>query len=260
MTFAAGFSTASAQRCGALVVLMLLAVQSALAQTTCENFGFIPKGTKHVYNNVWGAAAKIDPVTGHSQCVAVDESSVRFEWRNFPSGRGQVKSYPHVTVGWDWDGKITKESIFPMGVARAESLQSDFAVEMSAIGRYNLGFDIWLSRTSKVSEPREELTHEIMIWTASQGMKQYHPAIGSLTVAGRTFDLHTSSTQEGKWRYIAYVAREPMTKGTLPVGAFFADLRRKGLLKGDEIIHGVSFGNEIVEGQGASTLRAFDVR
>jgi hypothetical protein len=241
-------------------LLLCLSLAPVYAQQTCEQQGFMKQGPRHVYNNIWGVGNDNDPVRGFRQCTTLEGDAVRFRWENFAPGKGGVKSYPHVTLGWDWDGKHTPTTLLPASIADASKMLADFDIEASGRGRFNVSFDLWLSRKPTITKPREELTHEIMIWLDNRGMTTTRPITARPVIDGREFDLYAGDAAFGKWKYIAFKARKPVLRGTVAIGPFLTYLRETGWLKGDEYINGVSLGPEIVDGSGETRINAFELR
>ncbi|MCE3271468.1 MAG: Endoglucanase [Ramlibacter sp.] len=248
------------QHAAAFALLSALLAVPAVAQIVCDDHGKIRQGSKTVFNNIWGTSDKGDPVKGYRQCASVErDGTVRFEWSNFERGRGRVKSYPHITLGWDWDNTHSGAAFLPMGIQKATGLASTFEVESRGRGTHNLAFDIWLSRERHPTEPRKQLTHEVMIWLDKTEWDIPRRKKARVTFDGRDFDLYVDDTAYGSWKVISFVAVQPMLSGRLALAPFFRYMVQEGLAQGDEFINGISFGNEIGYGEGRTTIRRFDV-
>lgn len=220
-----------------------------------KDFAKIKRGT--VFNNIWGISR--DPVNGFSQCMIVNDSEVIFRWKKFDRGKGKVKSFPHITSGWDWNGLYTDESFFPLSLDDALGLVASFEVITSGSGTYNTTFDIWMSHTRLPGRPRQDLTHEVMIWVDKNNWNIPRKRSSVVKLDGRLFDLYNDPTTFGSWRVVSFVAHDPILHGKLNLGTFFSYLKSIGVLSGKEFVNGISFGNEIVHGDGETIINDFDV-
>ncbi|MEJ5990735.1 hypothetical protein WG902_12100 [Ramlibacter sp. PS3R-8] len=239
--------------------LLPLCVGAAEPSVSCDDQAVFRRAAVNVFNNVWGTSEKGDPVKGYRQCISVDGDTIKWEWSNFQRGKGRVKSYPHVTVGWDWDGQYSAGSPLPMLATASGKLAADFAVTSRGSGTHNLALDIWMSREQHPKEPRTQLTHEVMIWLDKHEWDIPRKRQDTVTIDGRKFDLYVDETSYGKWKVVSFVAKQPMLRGSISLGPFFELMLRRSLLRGDEIINGISFGNEIGFGEGATTLHKFEI-
>lgn len=210
-----------------------------------------------VFNNIWGISR--DPVNGFSQCMIVGDSEVIFRWKNFEHGQGKVKSFPHITSGWDWNGLYTDQSIFPLNLDDALGLVASYNVITTGSGTYNTAFDVWMSRTRLPGRPRQDLTHEVMIWIHRNNWNIPRKRSGVVRIDGRLFDLYNDPTTYGSWRVVSFVAHQSIMHGKLKLGAFFSYLKSIGVLSGNEYVNGISFGNEIVHGNGETVINNFNI-
>ena len=242
-------------------ILLVTSSASWAKNSTCDPQGVLYRDGYSVLNNIWGVTPKNDPVRGFSQCVTVfDDGVTRFQWSNFAQGRGKIKSYPHISVGWDWSGKFSKEGIFPLAVNVSSSLTAFFDFETSGSGTYNTSFDIWMSRLANPLEPRKDLSHEVMIWLDKKDWKIPRQRKAEVVVDGQVYDLYLDPTPYGQWQVVSFVAQIPNFRGSLNLGQFFTYLASIGVLGGNEYINGVSFGNEIGSGSGITLIKSFYIK
>ena len=98
-------------------------------------------------------------------------------------------------------------------MAPAFSLRANYTAHVNANGRYNLAFDLWLTRNGGAGVA--DITHEIMFWVLNQGASPGGGYVRDVTLAdGRTCALWYSSDVNGH-PYYAFVFQEPVLTGAI---------------------------------------------
>jgi hypothetical protein len=102
---------------------------------------------------------------------------------------------------------------------------------------WNIAFDIWIG---------QEFTHELMIWTDNWNQRPAGNQVGTTTIGGRQYQVWRSGSGDGG--ILTYVSVVPQTSGTMPLAAFFADVRARGWTP--TTTWQVDYGVEIVDTNG----------
>lgn len=210
------------------------------------------------HNNIYGAKSLRDARKNYRQCTTAtlkDElASFQIQWE-FPPFASGIKSYPHVTYGWDWKAAQLFQKI-PAALTSIKSMRFSHSVVINSNDRLNVAYDIWIS--NEIDPKRSNLTDEVMIWIIDQNTKILEKPIGSVFIRGNNFDLvHRKVRPEvGNWNYFAFVSKHPLLVGEIDVIEFLSYLRDKKLLAGT-ILNGVSFGPELIEGSGSIVVDGF---
>ncbi len=102
---------------------------------------------------------------------------------------------------------------------------------------WNIAFDIWIG---------DGFSHELMIWTENWGQRPAGNQIGTTTIGGQQYQVWRSGSGDGG--IITYLSVTPQTSGTMPLAAFFADVRARGWTP--TTTWQVDYGVEIVDTNG----------
>ena len=243
-----------------LGVLVFLAGCAPVAQKNSADGAVILLGNGSVViNNVWNAKAAMG---AHEQTVFQSNEkgvkSIGWKWK-WPLSLAVV-AYPEVMYGDSpWSRPLNRAKGMPHQVGSG-SMTADFDVTIHGDGIYNMAFSFWV--VSALPATKERITHEVMIWNLNNRMVPAGTRTETVDLDGGTFDLwvlkahkDVSGENSNTWDYIAFVAREPILKGPLNLGAFFDYLLDKGLITRDHYVTSVEFGNEIVLGSGTVQIQ-----
>jgi Glycosyl hydrolase family 12 len=238
-----------------------------LAQTS-QDWGNIPfgDGVCAVVNNTWNRAAGGN---GFEQSVFIEDLSANHSvgwrwnapWRLLPT----VVSQPQIVCGnKPWDPRVRPDDGFPF-LAGRKRLKAAFDVQLHARGIYNMAFTVWA--VSAIPASRRNITHEIMIWTASAWLSPAGRRVDSMTVNGITYEVYiephqtdASGQNANTWTYVAFVPSTAVLRGPLDITAFTDYLIRRGTLKADQYVTSLEFGNEVSMGTGVAEIREFAIR
>ena len=102
---------------------------------------------------------------------------------------------------------------------------------------YNIAFDIWIGNA---------FSHELMIWTDNWNQRPAGNQVGTTTIAGQQYQVWRSGSGDGG--IFTYVSVVPQTSGTMPLSAFFADVRTRGWTA--NTTWQVDYGVEVVDTEG----------
>lgn len=243
-----------------------MAVTSAEAETDsqrekCDWYAITHHGEYGLHNDVWGAKRGITPLADYMQCMSapsgVDGIGGSFRWKFRPRS-DSIKSYPHVTYGWDFS-KPVDAKLLPVRVGDLSSLLVQYDYDIQSKAKYNVAFDIWLS--DKERPVRDDLTTELMIWIEVHKLKQKRPRLDRLTVNGLRYDFFSGAVPVGQWTYNAFVAvdRPAARNAVIDIAPYMRALQRKGIINSNTYVNGISFGAELTDGEGWFDIKNFRV-
>jgi hypothetical protein len=181
-------------------------------------------------------------------------------WGLLPS----VVSQPQIVCGnKPWDPRVRPDDGFPF-LAGRKRLRAEFDVELRARGIYNMAFTVWA--VSALPASRQNITHEIMIWTATAWLSPAGRRVDSMAVNGISYDVYieprqtdASGQNANSWTYVAFVPASRVFRGPLDITAFTDYLMRRGTLKADHYLTSLEFGNEVSMGTGIAEIRKFAI-
>lgn len=183
---------------------------------------------------------------------------------NTPGNRAEVLSMPEIVCGdKPWDTPKSLRSEFPFRAGEKAPV-IDFDIDLKAEGTFNMAFSLWA--VSKQPAVRENIALEIMVWNVAHGQQPSGEKIGAVNAAGTVFDLYLKKDQgmvtgpdPFTWPLVQFVARDPLTKGTLDLRPFLDDLIARGLLQRGAWLTSVELGNEVTDGRGEVRLKTLAV-
>lgn len=226
----------------------------------------LSKGQCAVVNNTWNRAAA---GRGFEQSVFVEDvgraQMVGWKWQAPWHFLPRVVSQPQIVRGnKPWGPKTRPDDGFPFAVGEKD-ITADFDVHLRANGIYNMAFSLW--GVSAIPPSRNDITHEIMIWTMSSGQSPAGQRVDSITVSGVSYDVYlepnhkdASGQNQNSWTYVAFVPSQPVLRGPVEISAFLEYLLRRGTLSRHHYVTSLEFGNEVSQGKGIVEIRGFTVR
>ncbi len=219
----------------------------------CTDNGVVALGPVLLENNVWNRGDLSD----YSQCVeavAGDPLDLRWRW-SWPAGDQMPRASPGVVFGWKpWQPRSTSSAL-PRRLDEIRRMVVDYEVDVRAKGRFNMAFDLWV--TGSLPPTPESVTHEIMIWSMNAGMVPHGDRMDRVSIGGVRYEVYKGPME--KWMYIAFASTENRSAGRLPVHEFLRYLEREGHVPPGAYLASIDYGNEVVEGQGETTLRCFGI-
>lgn len=208
----------------AFQVFFLLAACAAEPRfVTSDPNGGWPHEGYYVHNNMWNSA-KYNPCTSRLSAWSHSNWHVLARMNN-EKGDGAVKVYPNVHRNYR-----------NVPIASFESITSTFAGTGPKAGIYNFAYDLWINGIARPG------CTEIMIWTENYKQVPGGKHVEDALFGGRAFKVYKRSGSE----YIAFVASENFTSGTLDLLEIVKWVVDKGWLSGNSTLHQVCYGVEIV--------------
>ncbi|MBF0494958.1 MAG: VCBS repeat-containing protein [Deltaproteobacteria bacterium] len=206
-----------------------------------------------IVNNTYNTQVATPPVV---ECI----NTTGWNW-NIVNSSNNVVSYQSVIFGWHpWDPAGTTP-LLPIRIVNIQSVNLNFDVSTikSNDSVMNTAVDIWVN--SDATPNPSNIIGEIMIWTQNYGMTPWPGAQiiePNLTVGGSNYAVYyLANGPSGK--SVAFVRTSPTSSGTLPCHELFKFLTDKGIFTGDNYISSIEFGNEVVRGNGTTTLNSYSV-
>jgi len=237
-------------------------------EAKCGEFFTINEGPYRYENNTWGS----HKARGRwEQCLLEREVDDRVErgWTwNWPGLDPSVFAYPEIIYGWKpWSGGVSTDPRFPLKVADVKHLVIRYKVETQATGAYNLAPEIWLTRSGHASNSPNPgiITTEIMFWMDYRA--EARPAgriVDNPVVDGVTYELWKADSIGDKgngqgWVLYSFKSPRIQHEGTISVHSLLAYMVEKQLIKADEYVASVEFGNEVVGGSGTTWIKNFAI-
>jgi hypothetical protein len=189
--------------------------------TTSDQYGMWHLDPYFVYNDMWG-------ISGYQVRQTLYACSYS-NWyvvatMNNNSGDGHVKTYPNSHRDYASQPKITSFG----------SITSSFNISGTPGGIYEYAYDIWVNGIASNGST------EVMIWNYNHGQRPAGSVVATATLGGRTYQVWKSGT------YIAFVASQNFTSGTLDLLQVFKWIIRQGWLTSSATLGQVDYGVELV--------------
>ena len=223
--------------------------------SSCINWAEFRINEFLISNNVWGKGTE----TNYEQCIYYKFTNNQLEigWNWDWPGNGGVRAYPEIIFGLKpWSSESTSQ-LLPAQVNNNQ-ITLKYSGTASAIGQWNLAYDIWL--TNSITPVPANVTHEIMIWMhKSNSITPAGTNRGTITIGGNNFDLWVNENHNDSWTYIAFVSDTTRLSATLDLNAFMVYLISNDYISEDLFISGIEFGTEIFEGIGNIKLSEYNV-
>jgi hypothetical protein len=230
-------------------------------------------------NSQWGKG-DID-IKSFSQCIFkstfnnITNYGWNWDWPNpLNSNRyGKVKAYPHILYGRNphtpISSRISTTQKLPVLINSITGLTVQYkstSSYTSLLNQYDLAFDLWL--TSSKTPDATNIKYEIMIFEDKSLMPLQNPLniVGTFTYEGIIYDLIKYITEDSpSWQYLAFIPHSSVSTSarTLDIMPFLNYLRTNNHISANDYLTdylcNVSFGNEIWEGSGATTIYNYAV-
>ncbi len=238
-------------------------------QRICTPWQEISYGNYRLQNNVWNADAVYSD--NWSQCIELTGSTSapvakwNYNWRPRAGGNEySVKSYPQVYYGrktrYNLSGTVAQTGL-PAHIDSLPQFYVDFAYSETGNAERNVAFESFFHTSCEAEQNNKHF--ELMVWVGKPDVRTPGPPVGTATIDGREWDVYINPSLG--WAYVAYVAKTPMTSGTLDWNAFVEWTRDSAPAYGVPAIGStcmgaIELGTETFWGSGTFTLDRFNVR
>jgi hypothetical protein len=140
------------------------------------------------------------------------------------TGDGAVKTYPNVHMDFSAAPAISSFS----------AISSSFGHEGPHVGIYEFAYDIWLNGVAANGST------EVMIWTDNFNQVPSGSVQETVTFDGQSYQVWKSGS------YIAFVAANNVTSGTLNLLSFFNHIIAQGWIPSTSTLGAIDYGVELV--------------
>lgn len=218
----------------------------------------------YIINNVWGKGT----ITDYTQWLTkADQNAMYpFGWKwSWPKKNvDQVKGYPSISYGWmPWATSSTNTKL-PLSIGGIKDLDIEFDLIQKSTGKYNLSFDLWITKQPGNTQPPEQnIEREIMIWidhALFQFPKEWF--VETLLFDNEKYDFYKASnlrTANYSRDFLVFVRQNPVSKGKLDIRGFLDYLVTNDHIQPSEYLKNVDLGNEIWYGTGETQITGFTV-
>jgi hypothetical protein len=198
------------------------------ASSTCSHPSFVTSdqqggqtfGNYYVTNDMWNVgnysvSQTLSACSYHSWYVTAT--------MNNNAGDGAVKTYPNVHQDFN-EPTITSFN----------TISATFAQSGTPGGIYEYAFDVWINGVA------DNNSTEVMVWTQNHGQAPSGSTMGRMTAGGHSFQVWKAGT------YIAFVADQDFSSGTVDLLSIFKYVISKGWLTNSATIGQIDYGVELV--------------
>jgi Glycosyl hydrolase family 12 len=196
--------------------------------------GIWGNGGYYVYNNMWN-------VSGYNVSETLYACSYS-NWyvtatMNNDSGDGAVKTYPNVQMNFN-----------EPQISSLHSVTSTYAQTSPQTGIYEDAYDIWLNGVASSGST------EVMVWTQNYHQVPAGSQEATATLGGHSYTVYRTSSGG----YIAFVADQNSSSGTVDLLAIFNWLIAKGWIPADSTLGQICYGVELVSTNGVPATFSFN--
>jgi hypothetical protein len=131
-------------------------------------------------------------------------------------------------------------------------------------GKYNLAFDLWITKKpGKTNPPEENIVREIMIWLDYKNVQL--PADwykGKVTINGEVYKFYKAenfSTEKYRRTYLAFLKAKTENSGKTKIDEFIKYLVDSKHILPEEYLKNIDLGNEIWYGTGKTILNEYSI-
>jgi glycosyl hydrolase family 12 len=163
-----------------------------------------------------------------------------------------VKSYPDVQMDFQAPGASNGSGV---PISLFNSITSTFAETSPHIGIYDDAYDIFVNSNMIVGQG----TTEIMIWVDNYNQVPSGTKVSTAPLDNRNYDVYYEADNGDGGHYIAFVANESFSDGTVDILAFFKYAIDQSWIPATAPLNQICFGVEISEtGGGEATFEFTD--
>jgi hypothetical protein len=162
-----------------------------------------------------------------------------------------VKTYPDVQMDFQASGAGVGSGV---PISTFNSITSTFGETSPHVGIYEDAYDIFVNSNTLVGPG----TTEIMIWVDNYKQAPSGTKVGTaVSLDNRIYDVYYLADNGNGGHYIAFVANDNFTSGTMNLMAFFDYVVQQKWIPASAPLNQICFGVEICETGGASASFEF---
>ena len=264
-----GFGYENNRTCRVVPGVTATRSQPLLNQRSCIPWLEIGYGNYKLQNNVWNSTAVF--FNNWSQCIELAGSPGNYvakwdyNWLDRSQGNEfAVKSYPQVYIGrktqYNLSGSVA-ETGMPVRVDQLPQFWVEYDYSETGIVERNVALESFIHNSCEAEEHNKQF--EMMVWVGVPTIRTPGTLKTSVTLSGREWDVYTNPALS--WAYVAFVAKQPHTSGTLDWNAFINWSRDVGPQFGvpgmnrNGCMGAIEIGTETFWGTGTFSLNRFRV-
>lgn len=220
-------------------------------------------------NNVWNSSAVFDD--SWAQCIELTGGPgnyvARWDYNWLERSQGNdfaVKSYPQVYYGrktqYNLSGSVAETGL-PVAIRNMPQFQVQYDYSETGTVERNVALESFMHNSCEAEEHNKQF--EMMIWVGVPTIRTPGLLATTVTLDGQEWDVYTNPSLP--WSYVAFVARQPSTRGTLNWNKFVTWSRDVGPSFGvphmnpNSCMGAIEIGTETFWGSGTFTLNRFEV-
>ena len=243
--------------------------QPLLNQRSCVPWLEIGYGNYRLQNNTWNSSAVY--FNNWSQCIELTGNSsnyvAKWDYNWLPRNNGDefaVKSYPQVYYGRKTQYNVSG-TVAETGLPARTNTMPQFWVEYdyseTGIVERNVAFESFFHTSCDAEEHNKQ--YEMMVWVGKPTIRTPGRKVTTARLSGQDWDVYINPTLG--WAYVAFVAQNPSTKGTLNWNDFAYWSRDRGpsfgvpAMVNNSCMGAIELGTETFWGTGTFTLNRFRV-
>jgi hypothetical protein len=182
-----------------------------------------------------------------------------------------LKAYPNIHFGKNPSDRKSTTPLLPLRMDKIEEITVSYDILHRQSGKYNLSFDIWVTKTQDFTDPPEaNIVREIMIWLAEQNEDLFRGKsnIEKVVIDGEPYrfifgkdaPLYEGAANNFKRDFMAFVKDSPEYSGETTIHLFLEYQLEKKYILSTDYFWNVDMGNEIWHGRGETSLTAYSIR
>ena len=240
-----------------------------LNQRSCIPWLEIGYGNYRLQNNVWNFGAVFSD--NWSQCIELTGGPGNYvakwdyNWLNRnEGGEFDVKSYPQVYIGrktqYNLSGSVA-ETGMPVRVDSMPQFRVDYDYSETGVVERNVALESFIHNSCNAEEHNKQF--EMMIWVGVPTIRTPGTPVTTATIDGREWIVYINPALG--WSYVAFVAAQPHTSGSLNWNDFVYWSRDVGpsfgvpYMNPNGCMGAIEIGTETFWGTGTFTLNRFNV-
>ena len=243
--------------------------QPLLNQRSCIPWLEIGYGNYRLQNNVWNSGAVY--FNNWSQCIELTGGPgnyvAKWDYNWLPREQGNdfaVKSYPQVYYGrktrFNVSGTVADTGL-PVLTDRMPQFRVEYDYAETGIVERNVAFESFFHTSCEAEEHNKQ--YEMMVWVGKPAIRTPGTQVTTVTLSGQTWDVFINPSLG--WAYVAFVAQNESTRGTLDWNDFVYWSRDQGPSFGvpamarNACMGAIELGTETFWGTGTFTLNRFRI-
>jgi len=264
-----GYSFENNQSCVVVQGVTASRNNPLIGNRICSSWMEIGYGNYVLQNNVWNEDGVFSD--NWTQCIQLDGGPGNYvaKWDYNWLGRAEgeeyaVKSYPQVYYGrktqFNQSGTVAETGL-PVPINQLPDMRVDFKYSETGNAERNVALESFLHTSCDATEENKHF--EMMVWVDSPSIRTPGTLVSTANIDGRVWDVYTNP--QLSWGYVAFVAQQPLTEGSLDWNAFVDWSRFQGPAFGvastgnNTCLGAVEIGTETFWGNGTFTLDRFNV-